>query len=211
MREITERLRVAASDVRAVVRHGRSVPLLHERVWIPTQDLSRALAFDPTSGSKRVLDGDWDLQWRPIESVSHVRQALAHWRDGLSWEESGAYDDLLSAIERSGGVHAGCRTKDDVIRRYARLDEVFATVRAEGRLRTQRELRARAIRERGGIIVHADRDAQPIFNGWGGCHRIAMAMVLGLPVIPAAIALVHRQALPIWRTQLLATSDSPRR
>lgn len=45
-------------------------------------------------------------------------------------------------------------------------------------------------RELGGIEIHIGPEGEPIF-GDSGNHRLAMALVLGLPRIPAMLGFVH--------------------
>jgi hypothetical protein len=117
-----------------------------------------------------------------------------HWEQGLSWEETGAYEHVLARVAASGRPFDGCRDARDVVRRYTALDEVYDTVRAEGRLRCRDELGPGGYRERGGIYVHVDRDGNPIFGG-GGTHRLAMALILGLRRVPAQLGVVHPRGI----------------
>jgi hypothetical protein len=199
------RLTVLGHDTLAVARHGRRVARRYERVWLPPESIHRALVHDlaRSRSSGRVLSGDWDRVTRPVEQAPHVRQGLLRWRDGLPWEETGAYADLRAHIDASGGRHQG-RTSRDIVDRYAELDRIFAQVSEEGRLRTSTELDPRAIRESAGILLHVGRDGRPLFNGSGGCHRLAMALALQLPTVPAQVGAVHASAPIDWRQRIAA-------
>jgi len=100
-------------------------------------------------------------------------------------------------IALHGGRFDGCETLEDVVRRYERLDEVFDQVRREGRLRTAAELGG-SFRERGGVYVHIGRHSQPVFSLRGN-HRLAIARILSLSLMPAQLGVVHPEALPNWR------------
>jgi hypothetical protein len=135
--------------------------------------------------------------------MGKVAACMARWGEGRSWEEAGAYARSLRAIAKKGSLD-GCRTLDDVVQRYLKLDEVFARVSNEGRLRTRAELEGpAAFRELGGIFINIDRDGRPVAGG-GGWHRLAIARILHLPVIPAQVGLVHPAALPSWRQRFSA-------
>lgn len=86
-------------------------------------------------------------------------------------------------------------TPEGLRERYARLDEIFAEVRREGRLRHTHEL---AAADSGigwnGIEVHIGADGEPIL-GDAGLHRFAMAKVLGLERVPALLGFVHEDAV----------------
>ena len=129
----------------------------------------------------------------PFEQHVHVGFALARWRDGVPWAETGAYDYMLEQIARRGRQD-GCFDAADVRRRYERLDELFETVRRERRLRTRSELDPAARDEDGGILVHIGPQGEPAI-GDSGKHRMTIAKLLGLDVVPARIGYVHRDAL----------------
>jgi uncharacterized ParB-like nuclease family protein len=59
-------------------------------------------------------------------------------------------------------------------------------------------------RERGGILVHVDREGRPVYNGWSGCHRLAIARHLALPTVPVSVGVVHADAVRSWRDGLRA-------
>ena len=199
LRRITESpsLRPAREWARRItnlVRFGQGAPRPNERLWIDPASVEHALDGLPVR-SGYVVD-----HWPPVEPVPfedhvHVRFALAHWRDGVPWEQTGAYEYMLEQI-RSRGRQDGCRDLSDVKLRYERLDELFETARREGRLRTRTELDSAAREEDGGILIHIGPEGEAAI-GDGGKHRLAIAKLLGLAVVPARIGYVHRDALPL--------------
>ena len=175
-----------------VARFGKTAPRPNERIWVEPAAVRFALGGLPVR-SGYVVD-----RWPPADPVPfddhvHVRFALAHWRDGRSWEETGAYDYMLEQIARRGRQD-GCLDAADVRRRYERLDELFETVRRERRLRTRSELDPAARDEDGGILVHIGPDGEPAI-GDSGKHRMTIARLHGLGAVPARIGYVHRDAL----------------
>lgn len=187
-------------EVVGLIRFGRAAPRAHELIWVPTVELQSALV-EPTRSAMskkagRIVGGDWDLDVGPLHNYK-MRYCIQRWTTGVSWEETGAYDRAMQDIQRAGGSYDGCSTLDDVRLRYRNLDNTFDQVRRTGRLNTRSEVAPGTIRERGGIGVHVGRQAQPIW-GRDGSHRIAMALVLELPVIPARLMAVHRDAVPAW-------------
>lgn len=182
-----------------VIRFGAGAPRPNERVWIDPASVRYALGGISVR-SARVVD-----RWPPVDPVPfeehvHVRFALAHWRDGLTWEETGAFEYMLAQISRRGRQD-GCNDLRDVRRRYERLDELFETVRRERRLRTRSELDPAVRDEDGGILIHIGPDGEPAI-GDSGKHRMTIARLLGLTIVPARIGHVHRDALhllPVFR------------
>lgn len=188
------RISDSGRDAANVLRYGRAAPRTDERLWIDPAKVTRTFhAFPARSG--RVVN-----RWPPTEPWSidehrHVRFALAHWRDGVPWEDTGVYDYMRERIA-ARGRQDGCRTIDDVVRRYQLLDELYETARRERRLRTRAELDPSAHREDGGVFIHVGPDGE-LFIGESGKHRLTIARLLELRSIPARIGIVHRDALEL--------------
>ena len=175
-----------------IVRYGPDAPRPNERVWVVPSDVTFTL------DGVRVRSGRVISRWpfvAPLafEEHPHVKFALAHWRDGIPWEETGAYSYMLEQIRRRGRQD-GCHSIVDVERRYQRLDELFETVLHEGRLRTRSELDSTARGEDGGILIHIGPHGATAI-GDSGKHRMTIAKLLRLSLVPARLGFVHRDAL----------------
>jgi hypothetical protein len=176
------------------VRFGRAAPRPNERLWIDPARVRYALGGVPVR-SGQVIDEWPSAALVPFDEHVHVRFALAHWRDGLSWEDSGAFAYMLNQISMRGRQD-GCFDLDDVKRRYERLDELFETVQREGRLRTRPELDPKTRDEDGGILVHIGPGGEPAI-GDSGKHRLTIAKLAGVSTVPIRIGHIHRDALPL--------------
>lgn len=189
------RTRAVGDALRAVtnvLRHGPRAPRPHERFWVDPSVVRSAFAWFPAQSGRVVRS--WPPAARmPLEDHPHVRLALAHWRDGLSWEDAGAYTYLLERIAERG-QQDGCRTREEVLDRYRRLDETYREAEREGRLRVRQEVVPGARGEQGGILVHLGPGGE-VVSGDSGKHRLVLAQLLGLPAVPVELGLVHRSAL----------------
>lgn len=221
------RVRSAAHSMEKYYRYGPGFPRAMEPLEVPTGAVRRAipnplevLAVRDGKRARRsyrkavaarghvVRDKDFARFVQvPVEQLVKYRCCVAHWRDGVSWEDTGVFDHMLRKIEHAGRPESGCGTIEDLRRRYARLDRVFDQVRREGRLLHAHELGPVA---RGmvwdGIEIHIGPHGEPIF-GDAGTHRLAMAQVLGLRRIPALLGFVHEAAvvhLPRFRMRVSA-------
>ena len=180
---------------------GPDAPLSDEPLYVNPHDITRRYVPDRAKGapvfrrrhSGLVRGGDWDLSLRDHEKGVKFLACKAHWQDGLSWEETGIFDMHLDRIARKG-VSDECRTLDDLKARYAKLDDVFETVRREGRLKLFSERSDGFRREHGGIMVHFDRNGLPLRHG-GGAHRFAIAHILNLPEMPVQAGVIHLEAV----------------
>lgn len=189
---------LAKRDVPNVARYVRDAPLWAQRIWIEPRGVDHAILGYGNEYSALVSGGDWDHEREPVNELPKVAGSYERWGKGKSWEESGVFDYVTGLILEQGEFD-GCRSHNDLVRRYERIDELYESVVREGRLRTQRELRgARAFRELGGVRIHIGREGQALFGG-AGQHRLAMAQILGIPRIPAQIGMVHSEALRMWK------------
>jgi hypothetical protein len=191
--------RASAHDAANVQRYGSNAPRWCELLWVNPAGCVDTYGSFTAGQSGEVIGGDWDQRTYRLERNPIAAACMRHWRDGVSWEEAGAYDLQLERISKFGSSRAdGLRTREHVVRRYQELDVIFETVRAEGRLRPRSETDGFTVRERDGILIHVASDARPVF-GHRGVHRFAMALILQLPTMPAQIGVVHPDALPVWR------------
>jgi hypothetical protein len=199
-------------DLANAVRHGRAGPRFAERLWVRPDEVTLVVAGRAGAHSGTVARGDWDLAAAPINTMPKYAACMDHWLNGTPWSDTGIYEIVLRLIAERGRRVDGCLTRQDVIERYRRLDEVFEQVRADGRLRTGAELNGRSergrCREDHGVLIHIGRSGTPI-HGRGGTHRLAIAVAVGLPVIPARIGLLHPGALRTWRTTYSAGMHLP--
>lgn len=184
------------------LRFGPTAPLSDECLWVDPRQITHAYTPDPAAGAPRlgrqqsgqVLGGDWDLSRHPVGNNIKYRACMAHFRDGVPWEETGLYDELVIRISRSG-VYDDLRNQADVDKRYTALDALAQEAQTLGRLRARTELGAAYFRrEHGGVLVHVARDGTVLRAG-GGQHRFALAKALELPLMPVQLGVTHKQAV----------------
>jgi len=199
------RLYAVLRNIKNRLAYGRHAPWHSQRIYVDATRCThhlppgeRPYSYMPRRLSGIVVGGDWDRRVKPIDQSPKVGFCLLHWRSGISWEETGCYEYSMAIIEKEG-VLDGMRSLDEVKERYIRLDEIFERVKKERRLLNASELgTARGKnREDHGIMIHLDRKGNPVF-GDSGCHRMAMAVVLGLTCIPAKVGIVHEEFIPGW-------------
>jgi hypothetical protein len=118
-----------------------------------------------------------------------IKYCFEHWDNGVPWEHTGAYE--VYAAQTGANI-------DKVVTRYKKLDRIFETVRSEKRLRSREELNPKNFRETGGVRINIGPSGELIFID-GGHHRLAMALILELPVIPAQVGCISRDSLREFR------------
>lgn len=178
-------------DIPNLLRFGPSAPRAGQRIYINPRSVNKWAARFTRRDTGKVVDGDWDNAVLPLIEIPKIRIVHRRIGDGVSWQEAGAYDNLMRRIA-DHGPRDGCSDLDDVKARYDRVDALIEHLAKGGRFLTSAEMGG--YREFGGVYVHVGRNGEPIFGG-GGCHRLAIAQALGLECIPAQLGVVHRQAL----------------
>lgn len=194
-------LRGPLRDLANRLKGGGDFPRAQERIWIDPSRMTRVYTRNPaqTPDYKRrhsgmVLAGDWDQRTEPLDHSWKVAACLAHFRDGVPWEDTGVYD-RMSAMIFERGQFDSCRTVDDIVARYAKIDALYSDIRKNG-FRDETVHRLGTPRLPEGVYVHIDRKGAPIFGAIGN-HRIGISRALGLTTIPAQIGVVHPGALAL--------------
>jgi hypothetical protein len=202
-----------ARSVRNRIVFRGTPPKVGELLMIPTRDIRLLAAmFVPRKKcAGRIMPRDWPPATRRIEESEKIRRCLQHWRDGASWAETGIYDHMMQGIrKRRSRRWDGCRTMEDVRRRYRQLDEVYRKVKAAGALDPNPDGSPDYLM-RSGILIHLGPGGAPIF-GRGGCHRMGMAIALDLPHVPALLGYTDLSAAPAlaryrdFTTRIMAAS-----
>ena len=176
-------------------KYGPNTPKYAERIWVDSNQC-KAAVYHSISRRKSglVMGGDWDQNLRAITENPKIRYCLAHWQTGLSWQDAGAYEYMLTLIKQKSGPVDGVANLSEIKDRYAKLDTIYAQTQKDGGLKTAQTVKGKNFRESGGILIHIDRHAAPLF-GNAGHHRLAIALALGFSHFPAQLGVVHPDAL----------------
>lgn len=188
----------ALRDLLNKLRYGPDAPLSDERIFIDPRKVT--LQYKRHKGhrwrrrhSGQIRPGDWDLSTTPLQDNRKFRAVWEHFRNGVSWEDTGIIDSMMSSITTVGEFD-GCRTRQDVIDRYARMDALYEVIKSTGQLQSMEDRPEFFRREYDGIYVHIGRNGDVILAG-NGNHRLAIAKTLELTVVPAQLGVIHSQAV----------------
>ncbi|PYG27822.1 hypothetical protein [Pelagimonas varians] len=184
----------ALRDALNRMRYGPNAPRSDERIYINPSQVTRL--FKRIKGhslrrrhSGQIRAGDWDQSTVSLDESRKFRACRAHFVDGVSWEDTGIIDSVLASVAKNGNFD-GCKTREDILARYQRMDALHDAIKSAGRLQTMSERPEFFRREYDGVYVHIDRGGQPMLAG-NGNHRMAIAKVLGLASIPAHLGVIH--------------------
>ncbi len=138
-----------------------------------------------------IVDGDWDLDARPFE----IRPSVVDmFQRGVPAQETDEYQRILRKIEAGDYKWTrGCYSVDDLDRYFQRLEHLYAEIDAHG-YRSQAELGLEGSDE---IRVCVGRRGELIIFG-GGTHRLSIARILDIEVVPVLVKRVHARWVQDW-------------
>jgi hypothetical protein len=177
-----------------VVGHTRFQPEGSER------ELRNAV-FGPDVIPGSVLDGDWDIDAPPFEALAAYRSIEQRLRQGTPWCDTEYFAESMRDIN-AGRTLWNCRNGEDLEARLQYIDSVVDSVRQHGMLR-QTEVTAQhdpTRRYSDEVEVNVARNGAILFQD--GRHRLAIAKVLKVPLIPVKVRVRHRQ-WQVLREQVL--------
>jgi len=192
-RNWNSRLRAWRIDRRNRSLFGDNAPRFAERLWVPVSDIEYAVKAGSSKQSGRVIS-HWPTQGAGrVDQTVAIKACIAHWRDGMAWEDTGIYEAMMEQIRLHGKIDR-MRSLADIKLRYHQLDALYENVRKSGCLSTRQELVPGNFREEGGILINIGPEGAPYF-GRKGNHRLAMAIAAGIDRIPAQLGVVHIDGL----------------
>lgn len=184
------------------IAYGPETPLYLERIWVNPQDCAGCVVGLGDRHSAKVIDSGWPPpggRLRKVEDLVKIQSCRDHWVKGIPWEETGLFNVLEEEIKKHPrSCFDDCRNREDLRRRYNQLDVLFEEIKRERAVKKQEEIDRWVFREKEGVYFHLGPGGSLFFGG-GGCHRFAIALILGLTRIPAKIGCVHVTAFPRLR------------
>ena len=176
---------------------GPSAPRPDMRVTISPKQINNRY-FRAAKGNQpighwqtgQVLGGDWDLATREFRSSTKYQSCHKHFIDGVAWDQTKAMPYGLKKLAEQG-KYDSCRTPDELVARYARLDNLWDMTCAAGALPSQLSETAPL---RDCILVHITRDGELLFGNYG-FHRLSIAKLAKIPKITVVVGVIHPSAL----------------
>ena len=155
-------------------------------IWVRPEDIVFKIKGDRSLHANDIPPGDWDLRRRYVSKTSKFISILQHFRDGWLWEDTALFADYCDRLNR-GQLVRGTNNPHGLKRQYeTRVDTAFEDMRANG-FRIARDIFGRPTNL---PHVHIGRNGEVIY-GRRGNHRLAMAKLLSLSVIPCHVRARH--------------------
>lgn len=180
--------------------YGGKAPKVAETIWVRPSDVDRYVCAMPNglhrrNASGRVIDFEaLKIKFQSLSNSRQIRACYQRWCNNIPWDETDEFAAILRSISLRGRS-VRCRNEGELRARYRLLDEIFEEVSRTRRLRTRKQLTPFNFRECGGIQIAIDPQGRPVLGNSGGFHRIAIAKILEIDVIPAELGLVDVNAL----------------
>lgn len=138
-----------------------------------------------SSGS--VQEGNWDITALEIEKSDVYMSLYDHFVLDKSWDECAYFHRVLSQVE-SGEIKWGCKNKDQVLKRFADIDELYESIQQNGVIAAgNRNSGAKELLD--DVLVCIDR--RGIYQLYDGRHRLIIALLLGIKNIPVRVIFRH--------------------
>lgn len=157
----------------------------------------------------KIKPGDWDQKapgWdqsklfyaNRIDETLIYKAMKNRYENGQEWQETDFYKRVLQQVSRTGSRWHGCSSKTEVDYRCEKIDQLYENIKKEG-YKSQRDLREikPALTEPYGLIneyimeiaVDISRSGELLLVD--GRHRLIIAQLLNLDVIPTSIIVRH--------------------
>jgi hypothetical protein len=155
-------------------------------IWIRPETIAFKIRRDHGLHANAILPGDWDLNRALVAETKKYQSISEHFRDGRPWEETALFRGYSKRFGR-GEIVRGASNLSRLKRQYeSRVEAVFQDLAASG-FRIARDLLGRPTNL---PHVHIGRTGE-ILYGSKGNHRLAMAKLLSLGVIPCHVRARH--------------------
>ena len=156
-------------------------------IWINP----REIRYQIKSGEVPFIqDGDWDLNKTPF-LINDAIEELYVKDPPISVEETSQFKLMMNQINK-GIITRGCSSKSDVLQYFNNMNILFEDLK-KGKYFIQNELKNKTFidsRYPNEIIVSLDRNGKYLHER-GGSHRLSMAKILNMPLVPVVIIRKH--------------------
>jgi len=183
-------------DIKNKILYGIKAPLKFERIYVKTEEIKKRIYGIDYSESALIFNHKWPTEREIlIMEEEYTKLIVNKYENDLSWEESGYIENRMSMIKK-GFLRDGVISKEIILNRCKSWDAIYNEVKKTGRMKSRKDIDKYPFRERGGIMISISDKGELIKTGQGN-HRLLIAKILNVPVIPAQIGLVHVNSMGI--------------
>ena len=153
-----------------------------------------------------VIGGDWDVGGIEFSELAAFKAIAGRIESRIPWRETEYYRESMRDIN-GGRVLWGCRTAEELDIRFSYVDGLIDSVRRRGILPYNQLGDANDLSNLypENIEINIGRHGQLLFQN--GRHRLAIAKVLKLPLIPVSVLVRHLEWQQLRELLLLSSPD----
>ena len=145
--------------------------------------------------------GEWDLLCKDLMDRKDFQYTYSRYVDGIDWSDTGSFEHMKQFIERNGSFDGWQSDTASIVERHRQLDNLYDSVKREGRLKFTFEVKPLDYRVDESICGLMTRSGRLVFGG-AGQHRLAIARILKIKLIPIYLAAVHVERKSDWQEYL---------
>lgn len=190
-----------AFEVYRCLRPGRSDANPLRLVWVKPDAVVYLHDADPR-GFGEVARGDWDTDRQRFEDSVVYQSIVARFQKDVAWQETNLFRDYQRKLE-DGDPYWRCTTNKELHTYFKGIDQLYDNIQEDG-YKSQRELHSK----RPARTHELNNDTMhPFLNEIGvniyrdgsfaknqsGTHRLAIAKVLEVDVVPVVIRARHAE------------------
>jgi len=142
-----------------------------------------------------VIGGDWDLSQRLFRDKPIVKMMYEHFEYGVEWNKTNQYKVILLDIQERGESWTHCSSEADVEARCEYVDNLFYEIKENGYKVPEGCSFGKTGLTRSNnsdeIVVNIGRTGGIYYHD--GKHRLTIAKILNLPLIPVRVLVRHKQ------------------
>jgi hypothetical protein len=173
--------------------------------WVSPQKIvfSALQEFNSHDFKGHILGGDWDKLEKRFDTLDiyiAIKQVCV---EGKKWADTLFYQHILDDLNE-GHIHYNCQDERDLDQRCHYIESLFNNIRLIGYKSQQELFIAGHIQDplvaEEEISLSIGRFGDLLFSD--GAHRLAIAKLLGVPIIPVKIIVRHKDWIK-FRNELL--------
>jgi hypothetical protein len=154
--------------------------------------------FNPVLDKGKVYGGNWDISTNKFSDLEIYRALDARINNAVEWKNTDYYQDMLMRIAEGEGLW-GCQSKEDLEKRCSYLDDLIHSIKQKGyklnhaiTLESEdADLCSKDGKLSEEVSVNIGRKGEYLFQD--GRHRLAIAQILGIKIIPVKVLVRHKQ------------------
>lgn len=163
----------------------------------------------------KVQGGNWDKSENQFEILPVVQALRQRFDEGKDWDDIEFIRNVIAESQRGHVIWRGCASDADVRAACAQVDELYEAIQNQGYLSKQELLNQNAsspnkyvegdgFERYDEVLVDIGRDGEFLFVD--GRHRLAIAKILDVDVIPVRISARHTE----WQGIRETVAETPR-